>query len=260
MGIPSSGGPLLVEVGGGGALWRVQIRRGAGNLLDLETVEALARLFEEARGESRLCTLLLTAEGPDFSLGAEPAELMPGRVERFLPAFFGLIERMLDSSLFLIAALRGRCLGAGLELISVFGRIYAAPEVRVGLPQLELGLIAPVASLTLPERIGTPAALELCASAHIKRADEASWVGLVDHVVAEPERVALGEIEHFLVPLSASSIRYAVRALNLGLRGRFKAGAGEMLRLYLERLMATADAREGLQARAEGRPPRWTHA
>ena len=253
------GDPISVERGMDGAFWHVTLKGRRGNLVDLELLRSLERLFDVAAEDERLCSVLLTSAGEDFLLGADPAELAPGRVETFIPVFFDVVEKMLASSLFLIAAIRGKCLGAGLELISVFGRIYASPDARVGLPQLEKGLIAPVASVTLPERIGRPASLELCASGHIKRADEASWIGLVDHVVENPEQVARGEIEEYLVPLSASSVRLSIRALNLGPLERFRSQADGVQRLYLEELMKTADAVEGLRAGAEGRAPEWKH-
>ena len=244
---------------GEGAFWVVTLEGGEGNPVDPALLDDLPRILAAAAGEKRLCAMLFRAAGEDFCRGADPRELAPDRAEPFITSLCALVGEMLDSSLFLIAAIRGRCLGAGLELISTCGRIYASPEARVGVPQLDQGLIAPVASLTLPERIGLPAATELCASGHIKRADEASWIGLVDHVVEAPEQVARGEIEEYLAPLSASSVRLSIRALNTGLRDRFRAGIEAVRRLYLEELMGTADAREGVRALAEDRKPVWRH-
>ncbi len=252
--------PIRVEPGGEGAYWRVVLKEREGCPVDSALLDALDRLFDAASGEKRLCSMLFTSEGRDFLVGADPVELEPGRIENFLPLFFRVVGKMIASSLFLIAALRGRCLGAGLELVSVFGRIYASPDARVGLPQVGKGLIAPVGSVTLPERIGRPATMELCASGHIKRADEASWIGLVDHVVENPEEVARGEIEEYLVPLSATAVRLAVKTLNLGLLEEFRSRSEEVKRVYLEELMGSEDALEGLRARAEGRAPRWKHA
>ena len=62
---------------------------------------------------------------------------------------------MFDSQVFCLAAVRGQCLGGGLELASFCQRVVAAPDARLGQPEIVLGVFAPVASVMLPMRVGT---------------------------------------------------------------------------------------------------------
>ena len=59
---------------------------------------------------------------------------------------------------------------------------------------------------------------------------------------------------------TAASLRFAVRAARSGLRDRLASGLEELERLYLDELMQTRDAVEGLQSFLEKRPPAWSDA
>jgi cyclohexa-1,5-dienecarbonyl-CoA hydratase len=118
-------------------------------------------------------------------------------------------------------------------------------------------VFAPVASLVLPERIGRANAEDLCLTGRIVDASEAKEMGLVDVVTEKPEDAALEYARKHLLPRSASSLRYAVRALRLPLSRRLEEELARLERLYLEELMGTEDAVEGIQAFLEKRPPEW---
>jgi cyclohexa-1,5-dienecarbonyl-CoA hydratase len=156
-----------------------------------------------------------------------------------------------------LAAVRGQCLGGGLELASFCHRIFAAPDAKLGQPEIVLGVFAPVASLVLPERIGRANAEDLCLTGRIVDASEAKEMGLVDVVTEKPEDAALEYARKHFLPRSASSLRYAVRALRLPLSRRLEEELARLERLYLEELMGTEDAVEGIQAFLEKRPPEW---
>ena len=84
---------------------------------------------------------------------------------------------------------------------------------------------------------------------------------LVDQIAdGDPAEEAIGWARTHLLPKSASSLRYAVRAARLGLRARLAAELPAIERLYLDDLMSTADALEGLQAFMERRPVKWRNA
>ena len=84
---------------------------------------------------------------------------------------------------------------------------------------------------------------------------------LVDQVVdGDPADAAIAWARTHLVPKSAISLRYAVRASRADLRARLAAELPAIERLYLDGLMSTADAIEGLTAFIERRPPAWRDA
>lgn len=252
--------PVSVEHLEGGALWRVTLGGSKGNIIDAALMEALTAVFAEAGRPPALKALLLEGQGKHFSFGASVPEHLPGQVGDMLRRFHGLLLALLDSHVSVLAAVRGQCLGGGLELVMLCQRVFAAPDARLGQPEIVLGVFAPVASVMLPERVGRRHAEDLCLSGRTVAADEALAMGLVDELADDPAEAALVYARQHLLPRSASSLRCAVRALRVGLRARFAAELPAVERLYLDELMATHDAVEGLHAFLEKRAPAWRDA
>jgi len=251
---------VRVETLDEGALWRVSLATPKANILDTEKIGLLSSVFERARGERSLKAIVIDADGPHFSFGASVEEHLPGRFETMIPAFDALFGRMLDAEVITLAAVRGQCLGGGLELASFCHRVFAAPDSKLGQPEIVLGVFAPVASAFLAERIGRSRAEDLCLSGRSVDAAEALRIGLVDELVDDPAAAALGYAREHLLPRSASSLRLAVRAVRGGFSGRFRSEMERVERLYLEELMKTRDAGEGLRAFVERRKPEWSDA
>jgi cyclohexa-1,5-dienecarbonyl-CoA hydratase len=174
--------------------------------------------------------------------------------------FHGMFLRMLDASVFTMAAVRGQCLGGGLELVFFCNRVIASPDAKLGQPEIMLGVFAPVASVALADRVGRGAAEDLCISGRSVSADEALRMGLVDEVAEEPDEAALAWARTHLLPKSASSLRLAVRAVRHEFGERFRREIAEIERQYVEDLMNTDDAKEGLEAFVGKREPAWKNA
>jgi cyclohexa-1,5-dienecarbonyl-CoA hydratase len=174
-----------------------------------------------------------------------------------LRGFHGLILRMLECPVPLLVALRGQCLGGGLELACAGGLLFAAPDARLGQPEIVLGVFAPAASCLLPERIGPGPAEDLLLSGRSVDAQEALRLGLVNAVADDPAAAALAYFDGHLAAKSASSLGFAVRAARAGLVERVRTKLSALEQLYVEGVMPTADANEGLQAFLQKRSPRW---
>jgi cyclohexa-1,5-dienecarbonyl-CoA hydratase len=177
-----------------------------------------------------------------------------------LRGFHRLFHLLLEANVVTLAAVRGQCLGGGLELAGFCNRLFAAPDARLGQPEIVLGVFAPVASVALVERVGRSHAEDLCLSGRSLTAQEAHRIGLVDEIADDPDAAALAYAREHLLPRSASSLRLALRATRVGYAERFRHALAEVERLYLEELMSTADATEGLQAFLEKRSPSWSDA
>jgi cyclohexa-1,5-dienecarbonyl-CoA hydratase len=170
------------------------------------------------------------------------------------------LKALFDSHIVVIAAVRGQCLGGGLELATVCHRIVASADARFGQPEIVLGVFAPVASIVLTERIGRGHAEDLCLSGRSITAAEAFRMGLVDELAeADPMEAALAYAREHLLAKSASSLRLAVQAARAGLVTRLSRDLPAVERLYLEQLMITHDAAEGLRAFLDKRLPVWRH-
>jgi len=254
----STDGPVRLEALDDGAIWRVKLATPNANILDMEKTAALHEIFGRARNDKQLKAVLIEGEGPHFSFGASVEEHMPGKVEAMLSGFHGLFHRMLDASVPTLAVVRGQCLGGGLELAAFCHRVFAAPDAKLGQPEIALGVFAPVASVFLAERVGRSRAEDLCLSGRSLDAGEALRIGLVDDVSDDPAAAALGYARAHLLPRSASSLRLAAGALRMGLAARFREDLRQVERLYVDELMRTDDAGEGLRSFLEKRAPVWT--
>jgi cyclohexa-1,5-dienecarbonyl-CoA hydratase len=122
---------------------------------------------------------------------------------------------------------------------------------------MQLGVFAPAASCLLPERVGQSRAEDLLLSGRSVTGEEAGSMGLADRVASDPEAAALEHFDTHLAAKSASSLRLAVRAARAGFADRVVAKLAVVETLYLEELMSTRDAVEGLEAFIAKRPARW---
>ncbi len=252
-----SGAPLKVWLERDGALLRLRLAVPKANIIDGAMTAALIEALDAHLGQAGLRALLLDADGPNFSFGASVEEHLPERCAEMLKGFHALILKLLAAPLPVLVALRGQCLGGGLEVACAGTRLFAAPEARFGQPEINLGVFAPAASCLLPLRIGQVKAEDLLLSGRTVDAEEARAMGLVDVVAEDPEAAALDYFERHLAQKSASSLRLAVRAVRKGVIGEIKRKLAAVEELYLSQLMATRDAGEGLRAFLEKRPARW---
>lgn len=253
--------PVSVEELEGGAVWRVLLGGSKGNVIDAALAAAVAPVLAKAGATSSVKALLVEGQGRHFSFGASVQEHLPDQVRGMLHGFHGLLLGLLDCAVPALAVVRGQCLGGGLEVVMLCHRVFAAKDARLGQPEIVLGVFAPAASLALAERVGRPNAEDLLLSGRTVGAEEARAMGLVDELVdGDPTEAALAYARAHLLPRSGASLRLAVRASRASLRARFASELPALERLYLDELMATADAVEGLQAFLEKRAPAWSNA
>ncbi|GAB4246023.1 MAG: enoyl-CoA hydratase-related protein [Deltaproteobacteria bacterium] len=249
--------PLKVWTETEGALLRLRLSRPKANLVDAAMIAALRSALEENLSAPKLRAVLLDAEGPHFSFGASVQEHLPGSCAAMLRDLHALIGRLVTSPVPVLAAVRGQCLGGGLEVAISGHRIFAAPGAAFGQPEIQLAVFAPAASCLLPERIGQARAEDLLFSGRSVGAEEALRIGLVDELADDPSAAAVAYFDAHLRPRSGSSLRFAVRAARAGFADRVLSKLAEVERMYLEELMATHDAVEGLNAFLAKRPAAW---
>jgi cyclohexa-1,5-dienecarbonyl-CoA hydratase len=251
--------PLRHWVERDGALLRLRLARPKANLIDAAMIAALHGALASYRGNGRLRGVLLNAEGPHFSFGASVEEHLPEQCAAMLASLHSLILAMVEFPAPILVAVHGQCLGGGLEVALGGSMIFAAPDARFGQPEINLGVFAPAASCLLPYRINQPAAEDLLFSGRLITADEARAIGLVQATTPDPEAAALAYFDQHLAGKSAAALACAVTASRGGwipdLRRRLEA----VERIYLDTLMRTRDANEGLAAFLAKRPPTWEH-
>jgi cyclohexa-1,5-dienecarbonyl-CoA hydratase len=238
-------------------LLRLRLSRPKANLVDAAMLAALDRALADSEGDRHLHSVLLDAEGPNFSFGASVSEHLPGQCREMLEMLHKLVLRMLDYPVPILVAVRGQCLGGGLEVALSGHLIFATSDSRLGQPEIQLGVFPPAASCLLPERIGIAQAEDLIYSGRIISGEEALRIGLVNAISDDPEATALAYYDAHLGKRSASSLRFAVRAARADMVERVRAKLAHIEATYLNELMRTRDAVEGLQSFLEKRPPVW---
>jgi len=251
--------PLKVWFDREGRLLRLRLSRPKANILDAEMMAAIDAALAEHLETDGLVGVLVDHEGPNFSFGASVEEHLPGQCDAMLKGMHGLVKRMVASSVPILTAVNGQCLGGGMEVACAGNLIFAAADARFGQPEIKLAVFAPAASALLPERMGQARAEDILISGRTVSGGEAAVMGIVNQVAVDPEQAALDYFDTNLADLSASSLRYAVQAVRGPYAARVAARLDEVEELYLKGLMESRDATEGLEAFIAKRPAQWEH-
>jgi len=249
--------PLKIWLEHDDRLLRLRLDKPKANIVDAAMIAALEKALVAHRDNNDIAAVLLDASGPHFSFGASVEEHMPAQCAEMLASLHRLIKIMLDYPVPVLVAINGQCLGGGLEVAAAGHLLFAHPDASLGQPEMLLGVFAPAASCLLPERIGQSRADDLLWSGRAVSGNDGLAMGLVDYVADEPETAALEYFDKELAKKSVSSLRYAVKASRTGYVWRMIAKLDEVETLYLDGLMSTHDAVEGLEAFVGKRSAKW---
>lgn len=250
--------PIRTEVLEEGAVLHCILARPKANIIDRAMVAAL-RAELKALSNPATRTILFSGEGTNFSFGASVEEHRASSVQEMLPEFHALFRELADSGRILVAAVNGWCLGGGLELAAFCHHVVASPAAKFGNPEVNLGVFAPIASIVLPRRLTQGAADDLLVTGRTLEAAEAERIGLVDELAADPVATALEWHRKHLASKSAAALAFASATARRRLHADLKKPLEKLERLYLEKLMATHDANEGIEAFLARRSPQWKH-
>lgn len=227
------------------------------HILDIAMLDELRNALENVRADRH--ALIVDATGSKaFSAGASVQDHAPDRVAGMLEQFHDCFRRLARLDLVTIALVRGAALGGGCELALACDFVLATDEARFGYPEIALGVFPPVGAWQMSRQVLPRRGLELFLGGEPVDAGTAASLGMVNAVFAgdEFDEAARAWMER-LFSKSASSLRIAKRAYRLAAAEEFASRLAETERLYLEELVRTHDANEGLAAFLEKRKPRW---
>jgi enoyl-CoA hydratase len=253
---------LLVE--GAGPVAVVTVNRPAVlNALNDTTLRELTDAFIALMGDAAVRCVILTGAGEKaFIAGADIAAMAgygasEGRALSELGHRLGAV--MEGARAPIIAAVNGFALGGGCELALACDFVLASERAKFSQPEINLGVFPPVAAYQLSRQLPSRKGLELLLTGDTIDAAAADRLGLVNAVfpLAEFDARADAWLQR-LYKQSASSLRFARRAFRLAQTADFYERLGAVERLYLDELMQTHDANEGLNAFVEKRKPEWT--
>lgn len=242
-------------------LLTLTLKRPPVNVLNIALLDELARALDQAAGDASLRVLLLTGEGAKFfSAGVDVAEHTAEHVAAMLTAFHGVLRRLRDFPLPTVAALNGAALGGGLELALACDMLLSVEGAQLGQPEIRLGVLAPVAAILLPRLLPPALANELLLGGGTLEAAEALRYGLLNRVY--PRASFAADVAAFVQPLlqlSRAAQLHNKQAIRAADGKAFDAALSLLEGRYLNELMATTDAHEGIAAFLEKRAPRWQH-
>jgi len=238
--------------------YRITLADPPLNILDIAMLEELRDAIARVAPDKH--ALIIDAQGDKaFSAGASVQDHLGDRVATMLEKFHDCFRMLAKLDVVTIALVRGAALGGGCELALACDFVLASDRARFGQPEINLGVFPPVAAYQLSRQTAPRKGLELLLTGDIIDAATAERLGLINAIFPLTEFDARAdEWLQRLYRQSASSLRFAKRAFRLAQSAGFNERLAEVERLYLDELMATSDANEGLIAFTEKRKPVWS--
>jgi cyclohexa-1,5-dienecarbonyl-CoA hydratase len=234
------------------------LNRPPVNILNIEMMEEIDTYLDGLKAEDSLKLLVIQAMGKAFSAGVDVGEHLGDLVYKMIEVFHKMFHRMDDLKVPSIAVVNGSALGGGCELALYCDMVIATEKSKFGQPEIQVGVLPPIAALIFPRVIGRKKAMELVLSGDTISAQEALAMGLINRVV--PEASLVDEVNGFIEKfrkLSGIVLKLTKEATLAGLNDDMNKGLKAIEKIYLDRLMKTEDAAEGLKAFLEKRKPTW---
>lgn len=246
-----------------GQVAEIILNDGKGNVLDSIMMKELNLLFLEFKKKPDIKIITIEGSGKHFSFGASVAEHSKDQVVEMLDSFHNMFYNIVDLSIPTIAKISGQCLGGGLELALICNVLFADKTAKLAQPEIMLGVFPPPASILLPLKIGSARAEELLITGKTIDAASAEKLGLLNCVFEDKDTLNIETdkwIQEYILPKSASSLRYSVRAGRIVLNKTFKDNLKKLEEIFIKELMETHDANEGINSFMEKRKPQWKNS
>ncbi|MBW1996863.1 MAG: enoyl-CoA hydratase/isomerase family protein [Deltaproteobacteria bacterium] len=239
-------------------LGTVTFNRPPVNILNIAMMEEINDLLKKWLELKDLKVLLFMAQGKCFSAGVDVGEHMGDMAPKMIETFHEIFRLLDRFEIPTVSSVYGSCLGGGCEIALFCDLFLASESAKLGQPEIQVGVFPPIAAQRLPRIIGHKAAMDLILSGRIISARDALQIGLVNRVFKDDELEQ--KTLEFLAPylkLSAEILRITKRAVLAGLKDDFDSSLRPIEDIYLNQLMKTHDANEGLKAFLEKRKPEW---
>jgi enoyl-CoA hydratase len=241
----------------------ITIDRPPANALSSGLLKELSAVMDEMESDDGIRVILIHGEGRFFSAGADIKEFtaMNSGEEFSNLSELGqsLFERMETFPKPIIAAIHGAALGGGLELAMGCHIRLVAENAKLGLPELQLGLIPGFAGTQrLPRYVGAAKAAEMMLTSDPITGLEAVQYGLANHAFPESELLSNAySMAKKMAKKSPVSVKAAIQLLNYSKTDKFHTGVKKEAELFGE-VFVSKDGKEGIAAFIEKREPHFT--
>ncbi len=251
--------PTKIRVEKTEARCEIRLNNPPINKLDQELLSEITAVLEALRGDDHLKLIVLGSDIEGlFSEGMHVEDRTPEKVGGLMAAFGHLLYKLNEQEAICVCEVDGNCFGSAMELAVYCDMIVASGRSAFGHPGIKAGLFPPVAAAVYPHLIGRNRTIELLITARELTADEARTMGLINRVwpTGEFKRNAQNFFEQ-LEQYSAISLRLTKKAVEQALYERVPVAIRRAEDIYLNELMRSHDAMEGLKALMEEREPQW---
>ena len=247
-----------IEVSYDNGLGTITLNRPPVNVLNISMIEEINSALDSWMGMKELKVVLFNARGKCFSAGVDVAEHMGEHASKLIEVFHGIFRRIEKLGVLTAASVYGSCLGGGCELAIFCDMIIASESANFGQPEIRVGVFPPIAAYLMPRILGRKVASELILSGKTINASKSLDIGLVNRVVKEEDLEP--ETVEFVTPyleMSSKILHLTKKAIGAGLRDELEPALKVIEDIYLNELMKSHDAHEGLTAFLEKRAPEW---
>ena len=254
---------LKIEYSHEGAVANIILNDGKGNVLDNIMMLEILDLFDQFKENKDIKLITFQGEGKHFSFGASVPEHTKEFAEIMIKTFHKIFFEIIDLGIPTLAKISGQCLGGGMELALVCNFMFADKTAVLAQPEIILGVFPPPASIMLPLKIGNARAEEILLTGRNIYAEEGKSIGLLNRVFETKDELIAGTAEWItknIIPKSASSLKYAVKASRATFNYIMSIKLLYLEELYLRHLMKTKDANEGINSFLEKRKPVWENS
>jgi len=232
------------------------------NVLNIPVMEEAVAAFKELEADPAVKLVVVEATGDRaFSAGVDVADHTPAKMEHMLRVFNDLCLGFYRSPKVTVAAVKAMALGGGCEVAACCDLVFASDQATFGQPEVKVG-VYPILGVALFGRLlGQKAANEMLLSGATYTAEQARGLGLVNRVVAHEQFD--DELAAYLKGLARNSglvMSLTKKAILAGEGLDTDAALAAADDIYVNELMVTKDANEGLQAFIERRRPVWQEA
>lgn len=251
---------LKLEYSHQGAVANIVLDDGKGNVLDNIMMLEMLDLFNEFRENKDIKLITFQGAGKHFSFGASVPEHTKEFAEMMIKTFHQIFVAIIDLGIPTMAKISGQCLGGGMELALVCNFMFADQTAVLGQPEIILGVFPPPASVMLPLKIGNARAEEILLTGRNVKAEEGERIGLLNKVFDTKDALNTGVnewIEKNIIPKSASSLKFAVKSARTTFNYIMSNKLPVLEHIYINQLMETKDANEGINSFLEKRKPVW---
>jgi cyclohexa-1,5-dienecarbonyl-CoA hydratase len=241
-----------------GLLARITFTHPPLNVFDFQMMDELLDALKTLEQRGEISTVIVSGGERGFSAGVDVAVHTPDQIQTMFQKFHGLILALTRFPKITVAEVHGVCLGGGAELAMVCDMCFTTEKAKWGFPEITLGCYPPVACTALAALVGQKRAADLIFTGRIFSGQDAADWGLANeaHPENELQEVIEGTLDH-LFKLSPAALAHAKKAFYAWDSIHLDKGLARAEKIYIEELMQTEDAKEGIQAWLEKRQPEW---